>query len=146
MNKLITCFVVVFLLSSCGITSHMTTTTVDFEKYNHEEFLITTSSIGSDYQSLGLVDVSCQRGYVPRQINPEKKIIKGDDIYGSSITSHTSEYFYCTKADLIDAIYSQAKELKANAIIDLKFSEYTVKTPAGLQVVFTATGLAVNMK
>lgn len=145
MNKLLTCLVAVFL-TSCGITYHMTTTTVNFENYNREGFLITTSSIGSEYQSLGLVDVSCQRGYVPRQTNPEKKIVKGDDIYGSSITPHTSEFFYCTKTDLIDAIYSQAKELKANAIIDLKFSEYTIKTQAGLQVVFTATGLAVKMK
>ena len=145
MNKLLTCLIVVLFIS-CSTTYQMTTTTVNFENYNREGFLITTSSIGSDYQSLGLVDVSCQRGYVPRQTNPENKIVKGDDIYGSSVASHTSEYFSCTKADLVDAIYSQAKVLKANAIIDLKFSEYTIKTEAGLKVVFTATGLAVKMK
>lgn len=146
MNKLIA-LIAIILLASCSATTYqMKTTTVDFENYNRDGFLITTSSVGSNYQSLGLVDVACQCGFVPRQAKPEKKNIKEDDVYGTSVTSHTSEYFYCTKADLIDAIYIHAKELKANAIIDLRFSEYTTKTETGLKVIFTATGLAVRLK
>lgn len=145
-NKLIT-LIVIALLASCSATTYqMTTTTVDFENYNRDGFLITTSSVASNYQSLGLVDVSCQQGYIPREIKAEKKSAKDDNIYGSTIPSHTSAYFYCSKADLIDAIYLQAKEIKANAIIDLRFSEYTTKTETGLKVIYTATGLAIKMK
>lgn len=145
MRKIFAClFTVLFI--SFSTTYHLTTTTVDFKNYNWEGFLITTSSIGSAYESLGIVDVSCQPGYVPRQAKPEKEIAKEDDVYGSFVASHTSGYFNCTKADLIDAIYSQAKDLKANAIVDLKFSEYTIKTETGLKVVYTATGLAISIK
>ena len=146
MNKLIA-LIAIALLASCSATTYqMTTTTVDFENYNRDGFLITTSSVGSNYQSLGLVDVACQQGYVPREIKAIKKSVKDDNIYGSTSTSHTSAYFSCSKADLIDAIYVQAKELKANAIIDLRFSEYTAKSETGSKVIFTATGLAVKMK
>lgn len=145
MNKLLICLIAV-LFFSCKTSFQMTTTTVNFENYNRDGFLITTSSIGSDYKSLGLVDVSCQTGFVPSKTNPEKKIVKEDAIFGSPAPALTDEYFYCTKTDLIDAIYSQAKGLKANAIIDLKFSEYTIKTKSGSKVVFTATGLAVKIK
>jgi hypothetical protein len=132
----------VALLTACSATTYqMKTTTVSFEDYSRNGFLITTSSIGTAYQSLGIVSADCQPGLIAKAEKPVKAD-KSDDIYGASPVKHTGQYGDCNKADLIDALYIQAVELKASGLIDVKFQDYSY----GSIVYHSATGLAVKIK
>lgn len=130
------------LLTACSASTYqMSTTTVSFENYSRNGFLITTSSIATAYQSLGIVSADCKPGLIAKAEKPVKTD-KGDDIYSTVPVRHTGQYGDCNKADLIDALYAQALQLKATALIDVKFQDYSF----GATVVHSATGLAVKTK
>lgn len=145
MKKILFALAVILIFASCKTSYQMTTTTVDFGNYNNNGFLITTSSIGVPYQSLGIVSADCQPGYISQPSQKANKD-KGDGIYGSSPVKLSGQYGDCNRADLVDALYQQALQLKANALIDVKFSDYAVKIGSAYQMYHTATGMAVKTK
>jgi len=117
------------LLTACSSTYEMTSSVVSFEKYNKAGFLITTSSIGTTYQSLGMVSINCQTGVDPGGA------INQRPMFSKAI------YHDCDQDGMVSELYKQAIKLNANAIIDLKFYNYLTKTG----FIHSVTGLAVKI-
>jgi len=145
MKKLFFALAVILVFASCKTSYQMTTTTVDFSSYAKNGFLVTTSSIGGAYQSLGIVSSDCQPGYVA-QSAPKVSKDKADAIYESTPVKLSGRYGDCNRADLVDALYQQAIQLKANGLIDVRFSDYSIKIGSAYQIYHTATGLAIKTK
>ncbi len=116
---------------------------VDFTSYNDKGVYMTTGDFNSNYEPIGIIEVECSGGYILKgPVTPKlssRNAKTSDDLYGASPKSdNPKDYVYkeCYLNDLLDNLFSYAKENNANGIINIEI----IPTQSGIRII----GMAIN--
>ena len=131
----------IFIVSCQRTVTHIPAkseiSSLDFTKYQEDNFLITPSSYGGDYESLGLVTYSmyAESDFV---VSKENKDI-GEWVHKKILVQ-----------DVLDLAYNKAKKQGANAITNFKLEATTKSVHDGLLMVsipgISISGLLIKRK
>ena len=147
MKRIIVLFSFMLLLSSCSNSYNIERFTevfgFNFTKYSNEGFLITPEGYNEEYESLGLIQLRLYPAV-------KRSLPAGDyDNYVKVSIGGNAHYIERITADmLLDSLYTEAKALGADAIINFKHTvldetPLTKNYPKGIQV-NSVSGLAIK--
>lgn len=130
------------LLTSCETSKIFTSEThfIDFRPYAQKGFIMSTTTIGYAYESLGEISCICESGYDPT--NLKIKTNESGRVY-ASVGSRTKVEI-CDITEVIDQLYNDAVALGANGIINLNV-EYR-RAGKEIDTSIIASGLAIKTK
>jgi uncharacterized protein YbjQ (UPF0145 family) len=134
-----------FSLLSCSTTSNTSkqviTYVYDFRKYTDEGFLFTTEKYLGDYESIGLISV---------EIIPELRRREGYFAPGQTYAGSSNSFWYyipISPQEVLDSLYSKAKGMGADAVINLDVDYVDVIVSGNISVPATqASGFAIKRK
>ena len=122
MKKLMLLLLVPIVLGACALRKPvlMSATLIDYSKFTNQGFFFTESnSVSFEYKPVGSVSALFYSGY---ELKPGQTMISnGDDVYsGGGLVKTTSKFIPATQQGVVDQLFTEAKKVGANAIINLK--------------------------
>jgi hypothetical protein len=140
----------IIFITSCSVSLEkysQSTSLVDFSSYFNKGIYMTTGDYHSNYIPIGIIEATCYDGYLIKNSIKRAEVENNqnmrDDLYGSSITSDKiKDYDFknCTLNDLLDNMYSNAKEKSANGIIRIEIQTIKSTTQSGIRII----GMAIK--
>lgn len=132
------------ILSCSSVTStqkEVITYVYDFRKYTDEGFLFTTEKYLGDYESIGLISIEI----IPELRRKDGYFAPGQTYAGSS--SGFWNYIPIRPQEVLDSLYLKAKQMGADAVINLDVEYADVIVSGNISVPSTrASGFAIKRK
>jgi hypothetical protein len=111
----------------------------DFRKYTDEGFLFTTEKYLGDYESVGLISIEI----IPELKKTEGYFAPGQTYGGISLWN----YIPVRTQEVLDSVYSKAKNMGADAVINLDVELYNVFLYSNTYVpAIRVSGFAIKRK
>jgi len=138
------------LMTSCAVyldKYSQSSVLVDFSSYFNKGIYMTTGDYHSNYVPIGIIETICYNGYKLKDGIKNAPVNKNqnqrDNLYYSNETGDKIKDFNfkrCTLNDLLDNMYSDAKEKGANGIIKIEIQQIKSNNQSGIRII----GMAIK--
>lgn len=137
MKKIISLALLSLLITSCTTTTFFSRDVyfLDFRPYAEKGFLMSTTTVGEKYITIGELNISCNSGYIKQT----------EDVWNDGINmtvNRSAKKHNWTIDEVLNEVYEGAKARGANGVINIQFASFK----NGEFFDYEISGLAVKLE